>query len=715
MFPKIPGRRPVSTPPLGAPNLAKTTQSGRTDMNPGDPLQHVIRAPINPARALPEAPREVLRNWRSDEAKTWADAHHARSVANFVAPNEAMKARLDKRLVELTPKNPAPQRDYGGAAVTHTAEALVLRGADGAERRLIDTRELPAGHRVVDFEVSPDGRRVAFGYALPGVDRQTWQVRDIETQSNLLHDPVTFNSFGHQGMKFDPNSSGVVYPEWSEGQPTASTTLRYHDIETGKSEPFYRAPEGTVLPLHTEFLPDGSAVVATRLSVAEVPLYAARVTRGSSGFEASTLMKGGELGRLISADEHGVLFRTAQLGNNFGVLKMDPATGKATPLIPASEGSVMNMMQRIGDKLVGRFVDPDQSWRIEVYSMDGKRERTITMDKLGMPGAARISITGLVGDIHSKQWTDFTVSSVSHPPATYRLNLETLQVERMAAPEVDFDSAQVAHRSLSFKASDGADVPLQLYTAKGRRRAPPFTWVFHYGSIGLPNSPDFNQVFQVVLELGGAVAIVGSRGGGERGAEWRNTGTFDRTRTLKDARDAARFLRSEEGLQNMVLSGRSWGGWATLASSALFPDDFVAFHPVVPGGNPAAFIENDGAWAAHDFGARMDAEGRALELETVKARLSTLDPLTLVESLPEGAAPKLLMAVQKADDRVGADQGYVVMDALMRKFGDDPGINMVAMEGGHGAHKETEYVGPWLTSLFPNLIHMPLRKPKGQA
>ncbi len=414
------------------------------------------------------------------------------------------------------------------------------------------------------------------------------------------------------------------------------------------------------------------------------------------------------LGQVVSAEPGSIVIRSAADGSKFSLRAYDPKTGEATDLVPPMKDEVLDLAQRIGDRLFCRYVDDNQECRLRVFDLEGELLRTIEMAELGMPGASAISVGGLTGNKHSQRFTDFTVSSAAHPTQTYRVDLERLEVKRLAAPELDFDSSQVRHRGMDFTAADGTRVPLQHFErADGRND---FTLVFHYGSIGISSPPEWNIYAQMVLELGGSVAFVGVRGGGERGADWRDAGTIDRRLTLTDARDAGRFLREELGAENTVLYGRSWGGWSTAAVAALFPDAYSAYFSNVPGGL-TDFDTPDMRWAKHDFGAGMDERGRATDLDRVSHHVSELNSEVLMQRMEPKEPPRITFGVQKDDDRTGPHTGYRMMNVLEERFGNDSWVQMPAMDGGHGARGDQRYIATFLASAFPGIEHRPLKRP----
>jgi len=77
-------------------------------------------------------------------------------------------------------------------------------------------------------------------------------------------------------------------------------------------------------------------------------------------------------------------------------------------------------------------------------------------------------------------------------------------------------------------------------TRSGSTERPTFAYLFCYGAIGIPTLPDWNTTFQIILELGGMVAIANIRGGGEFGFNWQAPGKLDRRTTLEDLATASR-------------------------------------------------------------------------------------------------------------------------------------------------------------------------------
>src|SRR5262249_7811756 len=130
----------------------------------------------------------------------------------------------------------------------------------------------------------------------------------------------------------------------------------------------------------------------------------------------------------------------------------------------------------------------------------------------------------------------FTYESVATPPQTLTIDLRqspppvtTLQ----SGEPVPFDGSRVRYALEWYQSRDDTAIPIQLVT-RSENNNPAFVYLYYYGAVGAVTLPNWNTTFQMILELGGMVAIANVRGGGELGVKWQAPFKLDRTKTLED-------------------------------------------------------------------------------------------------------------------------------------------------------------------------------------
>ncbi len=227
-----------------------------------------------------------------------------------------------------------------------------------------------------------------------------------------------------------------------------------------------------------------------------------------------------------------------------------------------------------------------------------------------------------------------------------------------------------------FRSADGTQVPIQLMTRRGTK--PAFVYLYYYGAIGAPTLPTWDEkpIFQLVLELGGAVAIANVRGGGEFGLRWQDQDIrLHRRATLEDIAGAAERLKQEFPDTPIVASGRSYGGMHTLAAMVEAPQAIDLFVAEMPVSDPPGFLENGvfGRSAWDDFGFRHNAAGDLQQSPQDMEVLQAWSPAHHVAELRsrQMLLKPLLLATGRLDDRVEPYQTYGMAAELQEHYGPD--------------------------------------------
>src|SRR5262249_8759344 len=155
-----------------------------------------------------------------------------------------------------------------------------------------------------------------------------------------------------------------------------------------------------------------------------------------------------------------------------------------------------------------------------------------------------------------------------------------------------------------YQSRDDTAIPIQLVT-RSENNNPAFVYLYYYGAVGAVTLPNWNTTFQMILELGGMVAIANVRGGGELGVKWQAPFKLDRTKTLEDIAAASRWLKDKYHAP-VVSSGRSHGGLNSLASMVKYAEYFDLFVAEMPITDVREFLEHGvfGRSAWDDFGFR---------------------------------------------------------------------------------------------------------------
>lgn len=231
------------------------------------------------------------------------------------------------------------------------------------------------------------------------------------------------------------------------------------------------------------------------------------------------------------------------------------------------------------------------------------------------------------------------------------------------------------------RADDGVILTVHVTSPPGTEGPLPLILTC-YGGFGVPHLPLFEPTVPAWVECGGAYAVAQLRGGGERGAAWREGGRGrSKHRTIADLADVARGL-IEAGITRpdlLVLAGASLGGVVAAGCAIAHPELCAGF---VTTAAPLDLLHLDD----HPLGARWRAEFGDDGTRESRAHLRALSPLAQAEALPAGARiPSYLGVVLGEDTRVRARDTHRMVEALRRAGGS--ARLWTASGAGHGANE----------------------------
>jgi prolyl oligopeptidase len=390
------------------------------------------------------------------------------------------------------------------------------------------------------------------------------------------------------------------------------------------------------------------------------------------------------LGRFVTVHGNEALFRTTTCAgrpaNNFAIEAVglvEPFTARV--LVPEDPTSVLIDAQHLGSFLALHYITSRLTNEVRFLDLDTGHLSTWRPSSSGLPDHGTLS--PFSGDPHSTR-AYFTYESIATPRHTLTVELRgEPAVARLPSPEVPFDAARVRYERLEYESADRTPIPIQLVTRTDIEH-PAFVYLYYYGAIGTPTLPTWNTTLQMVLELGGMVAIANIRGGGEFGFGWQAPVKLDRHPTLQDIAAASRWLKDRYH-RPIVSSGRSYGGMHTLASMARFPKDFDLYVAEMPVSDVLEFLAHGafGRSAWDDFGFAHNAAG---DLRTTSGDIDMLRSWSPVQNVSEQVRPVLVLTAER-DERVEPVQAYAMALALQARAGTGQVFLQVEPNDGHGA------------------------------
>lgn len=547
------------------------------------------------------------------------------------------------------------------------------------------------------YDVSRDGRLLAYQVSAGGSDWTTLRVRDVETGADL-DDVLTKVKFS--AATWLPDDRSFLYVHFptegrargTEAAALPAPRLMLHRLGTAQEddELVWEMPEQrTVIPGH-ELTHDGRWVV---LQLSEgtseknrLWVYPVDTNDGGStlGEPLRVFDEPWAMFRLVRSDGDALLLHTdadAPLGR---VVRVDPTVSGAAPLVDVvPEGdSALEAVVAAGDELLAVHL-VDAQPRISRYALDGT-----TLGALDVPGGSVVALRGRVG----RPEAFIGMSSLTARVTSYRVQLPSGEVEAVEGLEPPGDAAweppPVVVERRRAVSKDGTEVPYFLARRSDVDLTEPRpTLLYGYGGFNIAILADFRPGFAGWLAAGGVLAIANLRGGSEYGAQWHDGGrlhakqnVFDDFAAVGDHLVAERVTTHDR----LALHGGSNGGLLVGATMLQRPDLAAAAIPSVGVLDMLRFhrFTVGAAWVA-DYGSPEDPE-----------LFETLLAYSPLHNVRDGRPyPATLVLTGDHDDRVVPAHSFKFTAALQRaQGGTAPVLTRIETSAGHGMGKAAAVV-----------------------
>lgn len=274
------------------------------------------------------------------------------------------------------------------------------------------------------------------------------------------------------------------------------------------------------------------------------------------------------------------------------------------------------------------------------------------------------------------------------PGVYYVYDRRNQRLEELAVVNPKIDPAQMATvKPVEYPARDGLTIRAYLTLPAGREaRNLPLVVHPHGGPYGIRDSWEFNPEVQFYANRGFAVLQVNYRGSGGYGFAFEQAGFKKWGLEMQDdLTDGVKWLIAQ-GVVNpkrVVISGASYGGYATMAGLVYTPELYVAginyvgvvdIKNLIPKAVPQAYMH----WMRTRLGDLANAEDRK--------RIHDTSPVNFADRV----GVPLLMAYGRNDPRVPIDQAYDIKRALERRG--VPHELIIEDDEGHGFRQETKRI-----------------------
>jgi len=440
---------------------------------------------------------------------------------------------------------------------------------EAPEELLLDVNALAQGHAFMaigDFEVSPDGARLAWTIDSTGYRQYALRVKDLKTGAELSDHAERVTS-----LAWAADNRTLFY---TQEDPVAKRSYRVyrHVLGTDAHDLLYEEKDERFdVELHA--CRSREWIVQTRRShtTSEVAVLPAAQPNAEWKIVAPRVQD-----REYFLDHRGGEFwiRANDKGKNFRLVVAPVAT-------PGPEHWVEIIPHRpdVMISSVSCFKD---------YVVIGERENALPQITVIDPTtrtrrrANFDEVAYTVGPAANEEFTAgafrYAYQSYLTPASVYDLDLAALAPKLLKRTEVlgGWDPSRYDVERVWATAKDGVKVPVTLLYKKGLARdgkAP--CLMYGYGSYGIPQNVTFNSNRFSLVDRGVVYAMAHIRGGGDFGETWHEAGRMaNKMNTFTDFIACAEDLiaRKVTSRDRLVIQGGSAGGLLMGAVVNLRPD-----------------------------------------------------------------------------------------------------------------------------------------------
>ena len=528
-----------------------------------------------------------LRDKESPEVRSYLEAEND-FATSFMAPTKELQEAIYEEIVGRIQETDqsAPYREGRFEYYHRTEEGKQYRtycrrapGEPETEEVLLDMNALAEGRPFLGlgaYEVSPDGRYLAFSLDETGFRDYTLQIKDLVSGQVL---PERIEKVKSVAWASD---AATLFYTVDDDTKRSYRVLRHRLGDSRKDELLYqedderfrvavwRAKSGGLIYRgafsHTT---SEIAFIAADQPLAEWRLIAAR----EQDHEYDVEHRGDEL-----------LIRTNDRGRNFRIVR--------APLASPGPDAWKELVPHRDDVMI-EGLDVFDGFYVLL-----ERERGlphVRISRFKKSDSHRIPVEEPVYAMypgHNEEFdTDtyrFRYESLTTPDSVFdyavRERTQTLvkQIEVLGG----YEAAAYRAERLWVEASDGTKVPVSLVYRRGALDdGPAQTLLVGYGSYGYPYPTTFSHSRVSLLDRGVVYAIAHIRGGGELGKSWHDDGRMGhKMNSFTDFISVAEHLIAEgyTTTPQLAIEGGSAGGLLMGAVTNLRPDLFGAVVSLVP-------------------------------------------------------------------------------------------------------------------------------------
>ena len=628
-------------------------------------------------------PYRWLEDPDSPETQAWVEAQNALTFdyLSRIPAREKIRARLTE-LWDFA-KAWAPLKRGGryfqlrNTGLQNQDVLFVLDALDGEAHVLLDPNTLSDDGTVAlnTWEVSPDGKWLAYAVSTSGSDWVTWHVREVSTGQDFTGTNYFQKLYFHR--LGDPQKRDIlVYErpdqkEWSFGAEVTNDG-RYLILTVGVGTDVRN------LLFYIDLASDFRSLIKEEAvrsdgETSEAPGVVELIPNLEAAYE------------FIGHDGPVFYLKTNLDAPRNRVVALDtthPDRGAAT-IIPES-ADTLEYVKLIHNEFITVKLH-DAHHRLLRYDLEGAERGEVPL-----PGLGAIPSAGNFFNLTGQRMGDemfYGFASFVNPPTIYRYDFHAETRSVVFAPSLGFETDAYVTRQVFVPAKDGVtSIPMFLTHRKDLTydgNVP--TLLYGYGGFDIALVPVFAVMRLVWLEMGGVLAWANLRGGGEYGEDWHNAGRIhEKQNVFDDFITCAEYL-IQEGITStpkLAIQGRSNGGLLVGACLTQRPDLFGAALPAVGVMDMLRFHKFTIGWAwVSDYGSSEDP-----------AQFKTLYAYSPLHTLSPGHYPPTLITTADHDDRVVPAHSFKFAATLQAaQGGEAPTLIRIQTKAGHGMGLPTAF------------------------
>ncbi len=638
-------------------------------------------------------PYRWLEDDNSEETKAWVEAQN--KVTFPYLESIPQRGAIKERLTEIWnyEKFGVPFKRGGRYFYTkndglqNQSPLYTVKSFNEEPKVLLDPNTMSSDGTVAltGYDITEDGKMLAYGIAASGSDWQEWHVRDIDTGKDR-EDVIKWVKFS--GASWTHDGKGFFYSRYDEPPPGDELKkanyfhkLFYHKLGTPQSadQLIYERPDQKEWGFGASVTDDGKYAIINvwkgterknLLFYKDLSDPASKVVELIKEFEAE----------FDFIDNNGPVFwfstdLEAPRRRLIAIDTSKPDRANWKEIIPQA-AETLRGVSTVGGKFHASYLT-DAYTQVKVFDLSGKHQRDVTFPTLGTAGG--------FGGRRDEKETFYGFTSFLYPGTVFRYDTETGQSGVFRQPKVDVNPADYETKQVFYQSKDGTKIPMFITHRKGiALDGKNATYLYGYGGFDAAMTPSFSPSIATWLEMGGVYAMANIRGGGEYGKEWHEAGKkLKKQNVFDDFIAAAEWLIANKytSTPKLAIGGGSNGGLLVGACITQRPDLFGAALPAVGVMDMLRFNKFTIGWAwVSDYGSSDSPE-------EFKA-LYSYSPLHNIKS--GTTYPATLITTADHDDRVVPAHSFKFAAAIQEaNSGPNPTLIRIETKAGHGAGKPT--------------------------